>query len=106
MQTLFNTSLARVEVPIKLSLRSELGGPLCRSSEQSLSKINIVRAKAFVTYKVPLLNELGTILRWKLGRGATADSIPKGCHGTEGDLNVRVPSDSPHARMETSTVDE
>ena len=34
-----------------------------------------------------------------------AGGIPKGCQGTEGDLHVRVPSDSPHAQMEMLAVD-
>ena len=34
------------------------------------------------------------------------DGIPEGCQGTEGDLHVRVPSDSPHFRMEMLGVDD
>ncbi|GFY83317.1 hypothetical protein Acr_03g0000910 [Actinidia rufa] len=44
-------------------------------------------------------------LHWKLGRGATAGGVPKGYQGTEGDLHVRVPSDSPHARTKMSAID-
>ncbi|GFS40391.1 hypothetical protein Acr_00g0068270 [Actinidia rufa] len=61
----------------------------------------IVRAKALVASELSLFSKLGIITALKLGRGAMAADDPEGCQETEGDLHVRVPPDSPHARMET-----
>ncbi|GFY91887.1 hypothetical protein Acr_08g0002830 [Actinidia rufa] len=56
----------------QLSPRSELGGPLCRSSEQSALLTNAFRVKAIVTSEVPLLSKLRTITAlkaWTRGNG-------------------------------------
>ena len=57
MQTLLSTTLARAEISVKLSLQSKLRAPLCRSTEQSLSMTNDVRAKAIVSSEVSLFNK-------------------------------------------------
>ena len=62
MRTLLNTGLVRAEISVKLSLQSKLGDPMRRSLEQSLPKINAVRAKAIITFEVSLFNKLGAII--------------------------------------------
>ena len=61
----------------------------------------IVRAKALVAFELSLFCKLGIITALKLGHGVMAVDDPEGCQETEGDLHIRVPLDSPHARMET-----
>ena len=45
-------TIARTEISVKLSLQSKLGDLLHWSSNKSLSKTNVVQAKAIVTSEV------------------------------------------------------
>ena len=69
-------------------------------------KIGPDRAKAIPMPEQSLFNKLDRVIKLKPERGATVGGNPKGCQGTECDLHVEVPSDRPHARIETSTNEE
>ncbi|PSS07753.1 Phosphoglycerate kinase [Actinidia chinensis var. chinensis] len=72
--------------------------------EAVVTEDTIVRAKAIVTFKLSLFSKLGIITALELGRGV--GSNPKRYQETKGNLHVRLPPDSLHAGMETSTVDD
>ncbi|GFZ14460.1 hypothetical protein Acr_24g0006500 [Actinidia rufa] len=76
------TGLARGEISVELSLQNKLGEPPRRSSEKSLSKTTIVRAKTIVTFELSLFNKLGIIIVLELGHGATADGNLERCQET------------------------
>ena len=77
-----------------------------RSSTPELGPNNIkessVRVKATSMPKLSLLSKLDRVTKFKSGRRTTVSSNLEGCQETEGDLHVKVFSDNPHARMETS----
>ena len=56
-----------VEVFSELSLWSKLGGPLHRSSVQTISKTDPVRAKATLTPESSMLGKLGNVTKFKPG---------------------------------------
>ena len=94
-----DTGLTRAEIYLEPLLQSELIGSLRRRSKQSLLKtycpsqgLRYIRGAATQRAQITALK-------------ARARIIPEECQGTEGDLHIRVPSDSPHARMKTLTVD-
>ncbi|GFY84800.1 hypothetical protein Acr_03g0015740 [Actinidia rufa] len=62
----------------ELSLLSKLSSPLHRSSVQSQPKTTAVRAEVIVSAELSLLNKLEAITALELGRGAMADSNPRG----------------------------
>ena len=95
------SGLARAEASTELSLWSKLGGPLRRSSVQTLSKTDHVRAKVIPTPELLLLSKLDRVTKLRPGRGATVGGNPEGCQGTKGDLHVEISSDSYHVLMET-----
>ncbi|GFY99384.1 hypothetical protein Acr_13g0007850 [Actinidia rufa] len=76
------------------------------SSQQSLPKTIVARAKTIVTFELYLFSKLRIITVLRLGCGATVDDNLEGCQETEGDLHVRVTLDRPHTRMETSAIDD
>ncbi|GFZ03885.1 hypothetical protein Acr_16g0005090 [Actinidia rufa] len=98
------TDLARAEISTELPLQSNLREPPRRSSKQSLPKTTVVRANAIGISELSLFSKLGIITALELGRGV--GSNPKRYQETKRDLHVKLPPDSLHTGMETSTVDD
>ena len=90
------SGFARAWVSDELSLWNKLGGPLHRSSVQTLSNTGYVQDKATPTPELLLFSKLDKVTESEPRRGATVGGNPEGCQETEGDLHVKVSSDSPH----------
>ena len=58
---------ARAKTFVELSLRRKLGGPLRRSSMQTLLNTDTILIKASITFKLSLFNKFGRITTLEFG---------------------------------------
>ena len=66
---------------IEVSLWSNLGGPLRRSSVKTLPNTDTVRTEATITSELSLFSKFGRVTAMEFGRGATVGGDPDACQG-------------------------